>query len=248
MRELSLAISEAARAVNLEEIGATALPALANALNACPAFLAESSGDFVQAEAIAGEAREELPGYLRRFASEDPLIRVAVAVSRPVSILESHVDVRTVRESRAYNEFHRTHDFEHHMIVRFFGERLTARRALVMGFTRGRRLAPFGARELQIAEHVLPALEGAARRIVAAGPAPESKLAISRVETECGLTRAEARVLSVLLLGASNREIAQRLCVSIDTVKTHVQRIFRKLGVASRAQALATIRDFDRTA
>src|SRR5687767_12391899 len=106
MRELSLAISEAARAVNLEEIGATALPALANALNACPAFLAESSGDFVQAEAIAGEAREELPGYLRRFASEDPLIQVAVAVSRPVSILESHVDVRTVRESRAYNEFH----------------------------------------------------------------------------------------------------------------------------------------------
>jgi DNA-binding CsgD family transcriptional regulator len=248
MRQVSQAISDAARATSLEELGATALPALANALNACPAFLAESSGDFVQSEAIAGEAREELPDYLRRYASEDPLIRVAVAASRPVSILEFHVDARTVRASRAYNEFHRTHDFEHHMIVRFFGERLTARRVLVMGFTRGKRLAPFGAAELQIAEHVLPALEGAARRLLTARLAPESKLEISRVGSECGLTRAEIRVLSVLLLGASNREIARRLCVSIDTVKTHVQRIFRKLGVVSRAQALATIRDFGRSA
>ncbi len=244
MRELSLAIFEAARATSFEEIGASALPALARALHACPAFLAESSGDFVQSRAIAGEAREELPGYLRRFASEDPLIRVAIAAARPVSILESHVDARTVHASRAYNEFHRAHDFEHHMIVRFFGEKLTARRALVMGFTRGKRLAPFGEQELHAAEHVLPALEGAARRIVAAGLQSESKLDVLRVGSECGLTRAEMRVLSVLLLGASNREIAQSLCVSIETVKTHVQRIFRKLGVASRAQALATIRDF----
>jgi DNA-binding CsgD family transcriptional regulator len=40
----------------------------------------------------------------------------------------------------------------------------------------------------------------------------------------------------------SNREIARRLCVSVDTVKTHVQRIMRKFDVTSRAQAMATVR------
>jgi ATP/maltotriose-dependent transcriptional regulator MalT len=50
-------------------------------------------------------------------------------------------------------------------------------------------------------------------------------------------------VLSVLLVGASNGEIARRLSISIDTVKTHLQRIFRKLGVASRAQAMSTVRE-----
>jgi DNA-binding CsgD family transcriptional regulator len=241
---MSLAIAEAAQATSLEEIGANALPALARALDACPAFLAESSGDFVQSEAIAGEARDELSGYLERFAADDPLIRVAAAVSAPVSILESHLDARTVRTSRAYNEFHRAHDFEHHMIVRFFGERLTARRVLVMGFTRGKRLPAFGPREQRIAEHVLPALEGAARRIIASRTSHEKTLELSRIAAEVGLTRAEVRVLSVLLQGASNRVISCTLSISVDTVKTHVQRILRKLGVASRAQALATVRDF----
>ena len=37
--------------------------------------------------------------------------------------------------------------------------------------------------------------------------------------------------------------IAERLGLGIDTVKTHVRRIFRKLSVASRAQALAAVRD-----
>jgi DNA-binding NarL/FixJ family response regulator len=48
-------------------------------------------------------------------------------------------------------------------------------------------------------------------------------------------------VLSVLLSGSSNREIARHLHLSVDTVKTHVQRILRKLGVSSRAQAIARL-------
>jgi hypothetical protein len=62
-----------------------------------------------------------------------------------VTIFEQHLERRTIQESRAYNEFHRVHDFEHHMLVRFHGDRLTAPGALSMGFTRGKRLAAFGA-------------------------------------------------------------------------------------------------------
>lgn len=41
--------------------------------------------------------------------------------------------------------------------------------------------------------------------------------------------------------GLSNARIAQHLHVSIDTVKTHLRRIFRKLGVASRTQAMLSV-------
>jgi DNA-binding CsgD family transcriptional regulator len=241
--ELSSAISEAARAASLEEIGAGALPALARALDACPVFLAESRGDFLEAQAIAGEGRELLPDYLRRFATEDPLIRAVIAVPRLVTIFEDTVDARIVRASRAYNEFHRLYDFEHHMLIVFFGETITAPRVLAMGFTRGRRLPAFGQREIRIGQLVLPALHGAAQRILGARLRPDLETEVARVAAERGLSRAETRVFSALLVGSSNGEIARRLCVSIDTVKTHLQRIFRKLGVASRTQALATMRE-----
>jgi hypothetical protein len=71
-----------ARATTLQDIGTLAFPALARALDACPSFLAESAAGFVESTVLAGEHREELPGYLRQFASEDPLIRVAVSVPR----------------------------------------------------------------------------------------------------------------------------------------------------------------------
>lgn len=57
---------------------------------------------------------------------------------------------------------------------------------------------------------------------------------LARVAT---LTPAERRVLALLATGARNRDLADRLDVSIDTVKTHVKRVLAKLGVRSRAEA-----------
>ena len=51
------------------------------------------------------------------------------------------------------------------------------------------------------------------------------------------LTEAEQRVLSLLARGRTNPEIAAALVVSINTVKTQVQSIYRKLGVKSRWEA-----------
>lgn len=50
------------------------------------------------------------------------------------------------------------------------------------------------------------------------------------------LTAREADVLELLQGGRSNAEIAQALHVSIETVRTHVRRILRKLGVANRRE------------
>lgn len=54
-----------------------------------------------------------------------------------------------------------------------------------------------------------------------------------------GITHRELDVLTLLIGGLSNTEIATRLCTSPRTVSTHVERILAKLGVASRAGAAA---------
>ncbi len=58
----------------------------------------------------------------------------------------------------------------------------------------------------------------------------------SRVEGP-ELTVREQEVLALLALGLSNAEIAHELFLSVDTIKTHVRRVFNKLGVNNRTQA-----------
>ena len=57
------------------------------------------------------------------------------------------------------------------------------------------------------------------------------------------LTEREREVLRLLLEGASNREIARRLVLSVNTVKRHVYNLCGKLGVQSRTQAIIRARD-----
>ncbi len=58
------------------------------------------------------------------------------------------------------------------------------------------------------------------------------------------LTARERDVLQLLLEGASNREIANHLIVSVNTVKKHISNICHKLNVRSRTQAIAKARTF----
>jgi LuxR family maltose regulon positive regulatory protein len=58
------------------------------------------------------------------------------------------------------------------------------------------------------------------------------------------LTRREQEVLRLLVAGASNQDIANRLVISLATVKKHVSNLLGKLGVESRTQAIARARDW----
>ncbi|MGN6184182.1 MAG: helix-turn-helix domain-containing protein [Thermoanaerobaculia bacterium] len=55
---------------------------------------------------------------------------------------------------------------------------------------------------------------------------------------EIGLTPREQEILALIAAGHSNREIAEKLFVSENTVKTHSSRVFEKLGVNRRVQAV----------
>lgn len=54
--------------------------------------------------------------------------------------------------------------------------------------------------------------------------------------TDNGLTEREVEVLSLVAQGASNPQIAQDLCISVNTVKTHIRNILVKLGLENRTQ------------
>jgi DNA-binding NarL/FixJ family response regulator len=60
-----------------------------------------------------------------------------------------------------------------------------------------------------------------------------------RTVFESALTPRELEVLSLVAEGLSRDQIAIRLFISPKTVGTHVERIFRKLGVHSRAEAVS---------
>ena len=53
-----------------------------------------------------------------------------------------------------------------------------------------------------------------------------------------GLTRRELEILELIAEGLSNRQIAERVFVSENTVKTHSSRVFVKLGAQRRTQAV----------
>ncbi|MDV3128683.1 response regulator transcription factor [Mycobacterium sp. 21AC1] len=59
---------------------------------------------------------------------------------------------------------------------------------------------------------------------------------------ELVLTAREIQILRMLELGLSNRDIAEKLCIAVHTVKNHVHSLLAKLGVSTRAQAAALAR------
>ncbi|MDI5977068.1 response regulator [Amycolatopsis magusensis] len=70
------------------------------------------------------------------------------------------------------------------------------------------------------------------REFTARGPALEAGTRVG------GLTERETEVLRLVAKGLSNVEIAAELVIAEQTAKTHVSRVFAKLGVRDRAQAV----------
>ena len=92
----------------------------------------------------------------------------------------------------------------------------------------GRCAGAFGGRELSALHELLPALRLA-----------EVPFAHALHAGTDGLTPREREVLDFLRLGYTNAEIARALGSSVNTVRNQLQRIYRKLGATTRAEAVA---------
>jgi DNA-binding CsgD family transcriptional regulator len=69
-------------------------------------------------------------------------------------------------------------------------------------------------------------------------PAREPFVPDERKREDLGITRREFEILELIAQGMSNREIAGKLYVSENTVKTHSSRVLDKLGAKRRTQAV----------
>lgn len=101
-----------------------------------------------------------------------------------------------------------------------------------------------GARGYLLKDAILEELMQGIRSVVQGRPALEPGVAarlLDRIADGDGagdLSERELEVLRLLVDGASNKGIAQRLTLSENTVKAHVSHIFTKLGVQSRTEAV----------
>jgi DNA-binding CsgD family transcriptional regulator len=75
-------------------------------------------------------------------------------------------------------------------------------------------------------------------------PAEAPFIRNERKREDLSITPRELEILELMAQGMSNREIAERLFVSENTVKTHSSRVFDKLGARRRTQAVQLGRDF----
>ena len=76
------------------------------------------------------------------------------------------------------------------------------------------------------------------RKNIVANIEPQNSASINN-NTETDLSGRELEVLSNIANGLTNQEIADKLFVSLNTIKTHTTNIYSKLGVKNRTQAVS---------
>jgi DNA-binding NarL/FixJ family response regulator len=181
--------------------------------------LADTSGSAIRCRLIGpDDARQALESVVAVEAADDAETAVVVTLS------DEDAALAAVRERRAAGDQH---------IVIVAPRELTAtRRALDAGAA--------GVVALETAAVALAPTVAA----VAAGQVVVPNAAHAQLERPV-LTVREKQTLAMVVLGFSNGEIARKLFVTESTVKSHLGSSFRKLGVASRKDAVARILDPD---
>lgn len=158
------------------------------------------------------EARRELccsyPLSIRRHRSEERALKVSDFVS-----------LRELRRSEYYDSVLKPLGVEHELRIWLTAPQGTCR---VFAFSRTRHAGDFGERDRAMLELLRPFLVATRERY----------------ETRCPLTDRETEVLRWVARGKTNREIATLLYISPHTVRTHLEHVFEKLGVRTRAAAI----------
>ena len=175
-------------------------------------------------ESDAARIVERLQGSLSHLPCRSPRVVLALARATAADMIGDRPGVEAAyEEARALSRAVPSPPLQARVLLRYGvylrrrGERVAARKP----FAQALELADSVGAELIAtrAAEELGAVGGRQRR---------------RRENPDALTGAEARVASLAYEGMSDREISQRLTVSVHTVETHLQHVYRKLGIKSR--------------
>jgi len=121
-------------------------------------------------------------------------------------------------------------------------EEIRAALASALGASAAFEIVSVGASpaEVSSAADVIVNVRDATTSIRAKRGANAGAESLADVTAEPPLTNRERQVLGLLADGLGNKQIAARLGISANTVKTHLELLFDKLGVSSRTESVAT--------
>jgi len=168
------------------------------------------------------------PGYRELLGSEQYLVAPVVAESRVVALLhvsrcsEGGVSCRDID---VLDTFASAYSLLHERMLNT--ERVQQQRTSI-----ARAAARLTEEADRIAAAAISLDIECGHRVEPPTIAPDSALAAA-------LSDRERQVFERLVLGASNAEIADELVITVETVKTHVKRILRKIGAINRSEAIA---------
>jgi two-component system, NarL family, nitrate/nitrite response regulator NarL len=182
---------------------------------------------------------------VRAVASLDELMSLARRNPPTIVLLDAHLPgqgpVEAIRRLRAITSTASI------VMLAVPGDEIALDRAVALG-ARGYLAPDVGRAELAaVAAHVLasPVVADPDHATAHIDPGPVVGRRLAEVPAqqpareEPALTKREVEVLVGMSNGRSNSQIGMDLFLSEDTVKTHARRLFRKLGAADRAQAVA---------
>jgi DNA-binding CsgD family transcriptional regulator len=180
--------------------------------------------------ALHGLDAERLGDYVTHFHRLDPLHpRRFAASGRSVVTMDDAVPRAAFERSSYYRDFLRPVGGRHEVELYLReGGRLVAGISLL----RGPDHPSFAGAEVALLAKARPYVEyalGIERRVAAASHAVG------------GLTPRQLEVVRLVCAGASNRGIGRELGIGLPTVKTHLEHVYEKLGVRTRAQLVARV-------
>jgi DNA-binding CsgD family transcriptional regulator len=258
VRSLSEGIRRMKKAGSLQGLGRQACTELCDALGFDRAFLSfvEDDGFVVEesdhslggptvirrrgcvAETLSIRLRDTIrtneddvpaaPGYRELLGSEDYLVAPVVAESRVVALLHvsrGNEGGLSRRDIDVLDTFASAYSLLHERMLNT--ERVQQQRTSI-----ARAAARLTEEADRIAAAAISLDIECGHRVEPPTIAPDSALAAA-------LSDRERQVFERLVLGASNAEIADELVITVETVKTHVKRILRKIGAINRSEAIA---------
>lgn len=173
--------------------------------------------------------------YQSRYMRSDPL-NPGLHENSNASVLnlDSMLSAHEIQRLPFYRDFLKPMNFRY---VTDMFLRANGRIIAVITMLRAENQGRFATKERRILQKLQPFLEYSFKNVYLPWPIVGRENFRSRYK----LTERELDILELVSSGASNKTIAKQLALGVPTIKTHLQHIYRKTGVATRAELLAKV-------